>query len=126
MRDQVELSKENPGTGIFANSITEYIHGLVKNSTFQLVKKDELTDETRMFGSRIIVEINNSSNNWHRKSRPVAQSYIDENAAKIVTKPLTSLVFRERLLYYFAFVSKMEAQSTDVEQTLVRSIANLK
>lgn len=72
----------------FAASRAMELLGLIKNETFQVVKRDDIKRDTRIVGSSYMDASKNTGGSSNRyQSRLVAQNYEDKDSAVIAAEP---------------------------------------
>lgn len=86
--------------------------GLIKDGAFIKVRKVDIADELRIFGSRFFDKMKNVGEHLRRKSRLVTQNYADEGSATMATKAPIVQRFSKRLALRIAFSSPNMAPYT--------------
>lgn len=98
------------------------LKGLVDDGTFEVVKESDIPTGTRIFNSRFIDELKKADKGLRLKSRLIAQTYGDEEAASIATKSPTMQRFAQRVMMSIAASQKsMTLYTRDITQAYVQS-----
>lgn len=97
--EKLPWKKHNPD---FVKFRQDELNGLFAEGTFTVVKDGEVTDGSRVFGSKFIDKVKRAGDTLQRKSRLVAQNYSDDDVGRIWTKAAAIQTFSEKLLLRMA------------------------
>lgn len=96
--------------------------GLIQNGTFIPTPKSEIQANARVFGSRILDELNKTREGPKRKSRLVAQGYKDEGAISIATKaPMIQSSSQSILMPLAQSTPNVKTFGHDINQAYIQS-----
>jgi hypothetical protein len=110
----------------FKTSRQKELTGLLEKGVFEIVRLDDIPEDTRLFNSRFVDEVKNAgTSNAFEKSRLVVQAYNDQEKDIVLTQSPTIQRVSQRLILCIAAMGHHTLYLRDISQAYVQSTTNL-